>query len=264
MTRKDLLYIQTIQTETFKAVFETLREIIQDCNIIANEDGLRILMMDSIGSTLVHLKFHAENFDEYICNAEQMTLGVSVQSIYSFFKDISKNDVLTMRIEEGKEHLLYINFDNPDYKSSEENTYKLLDIEEHHVPVPDVEFDSICRLSSAFFQRILRSYARVSDSIIIGTSGSSMIFSSDGDFGARRRVIGETTSQNGDGIFFCRKTQNDEIIEGRYPIKSLLLFAKAANIHPSVEIFIKKDFPIIIQYQHALGHLRFCLVPMQT
>jgi len=264
MPRKNLLHIQTIQTEAIKSVFETLREIIQDCNIIANEEGLRILMMDSIGSTLVHLKFYAENFDNYECDRE-LTLGISVPAIYSLFKTISKNDVLTMRVEEGKEHLLIINFDNPDFKASEEIEYKMLDIDDSEVPVPDVEFDSICRLSSAYFQRILRSRQRTSDTISIGTAGNSMIFSSAGDYAKRRLVVGETTSQTGDGIFFCRKTKDDEIVEGTFPIKSLLLFAKATSIHPSVEIFLKKDFPIIIQYPVAnLGTIKFALAPVQN
>lgn len=263
MPRKNVLHIQTIQTEAIKSVFETLREIIQDCNIIADEEGLRILMMDSIGSTMVHLKFFAENFDNYECNAEQITLGISVPAIYSLFKTISKNDVLTMRIEEGKEHLLIINFDNPDFKASEEIEYKLLDIDDNEFPVPDVEFDSICRLSSAYFQKILRSRQRTSENISIGTVGPSMIFTSSGDYARRRLVVGETTSQIGDGIFFCRK--NEDIIEGTYPIKSLLLFAKATSIHPSVEIFLKKDFPIIIQYPVAnLGILKFALAPIQN
>lgn len=257
--KKELLHVQTIQSEAVKSVFETLKEIIHDCNLIADKDGLKIFMMDPSQSTLVHLNIYAENCNLYYC-AKKMCLGISIPSFYKLLKLIDKNDVLTFKVYSGEEDILHVDLHNSAKKSVRKIKYKLLDLEEEKLDFPVVEFQSIIRMPSSDFQQICRAESIINDVIEISTNNDRLIIRCYGDFASSERILGESLEDD-DGIHFTKKNDSEEIVQGKYALRSLLLFTKATNVHSSVELFLKNDFPIIIQYQVAdLGLLKFAQV----
>ena len=61
------MHLKTVQASAFKAVFEVLKDIINDVNVYFTETGIRILTIDTAHVTLVHMNLAAENFEEYEC-----------------------------------------------------------------------------------------------------------------------------------------------------------------------------------------------------
>ena len=59
--------------------------------------------------------------------------------------------------------------------------------------------------------------------------------------------------------------QNDnpeQIIQGVFALKYLVLFTKCTNLCNSINLFLKNDYPLIIKYDIAsLGHIKLCLAP---
>ena len=89
----------------------------------------------------------------------------------------------------------------------------------------------------------------------ISSSGSKFILESIGDFATQKIIIGE--AQN--GLIFSKKNQN---VSETFDLKYLNSFTKSTNLCSTVEIFLKKEYPLVIDYNVAnLGKLQFCLAP---
>lgn len=57
-------------------------------------------------------------------------------------------------------------------------------------------------------------------------------------------------------------TKSDKTIEGRFSLKYLSLFCKAANLSNTIELFLRESYPLILKYNVAsLGELKFCVAP---
>jgi len=53
----------------------------------------------------------------------------------------------------------------------------------------------------------------------------------------------------------------DEIIQGNFNLKFLTLFTKCSSLSRTIQLHLQNDFPLIIEYNHLLGNIKFCLVP---
>jgi hypothetical protein len=59
-----------------------------------------------------------------------------------------------------------------------------------------------------------------------------------------------------------RKT--NEIVQGMFELKYLVLFTKCTNLCSSTEIYLKNDYPLILRYMVAnLGEVRLVLAPQK-
>ena len=82
-----------------------------------------------------------------------------------------------------------------------------------------------------------------------------LIFTATGEIASNEVICGETN--NGLNIV-CK--DNDEIIQGNYDLKNLILFTKCTNLCTNVELFMKSDYPLVIKYCVAsLGYIHLCL-----
>ena len=56
-----------------------------------------------------------------------------------------------------------------------------------------------------------------------------------------------------------------EIYQGVFNLKYLVMFTKCTNLSSVVELYLKNDYPLIIQYSvGSLGLIKLCLAPQQT
>ena len=98
----------------------------------------------------------------------------------------------------------------------------------------------------------------LSDNIEITTYEQQITFKCKGDIADQETSIGQ--SQTG-GMSFL-KNENNEIIQGIFSLKYLVLFTKCTNLSTSIELYLKNDYPLIIKYTVAsLGEIKLCLAP---
>ena len=142
-------------------------------------------------------------------------------------------------------------------------TYKLnlMDLNEETIQIPPAQFSSVITMPSNDFQKICRDMHNLADDLEIKSLGNQLIFSCKGDFASQETCIGETNS----GMSFLQNQKPDEIVQGIFALKHLVLFSKCTNLCNSVELYLKNDYPIIIKYSVAnLGEVKFCLAPKNT
>ena len=57
--------IKTVQSSAIKILVESLKEILTDANLIIDENGIKLIAMDSTHSVLVYLKLDADKFESF-------------------------------------------------------------------------------------------------------------------------------------------------------------------------------------------------------
>jgi hypothetical protein len=63
-----------------------------------------------------------------------------------------------------------------------------------------------------------------------------------------------------EGINSISNKKNDEIVQGIFSLKYLVLFTKCTNLSSIVELFLKNDYPLITKFSVAsLGHVTLAL-----
>jgi proliferating cell nuclear antigen len=91
------LFARSLQSKHFKTIFETLKELLIDTNIQWDKDGLKIIDLDNTRVVMIHLRIHADKFEDYVCE-EPITMGVNLTNLNKLMKTVD-SDTLTFYLE---------------------------------------------------------------------------------------------------------------------------------------------------------------------
>lgn len=254
-----MLFFKTVQGNAFKSLFEVLKEILHDVNIMFDKEGMRIMTVDGSHVALVHLRLDAKNFEEYVC-PNPMHVGINMNNIYKLLKIASNHDTISFSIEPNDKSNLVIKIENSEKRTSTTFKLKLLDVDIEELSMPEIEFNSIITLPSAYFQRLCKDMSNISELMTIRSRSDELVLSCQGDFASQETTIRDASMSGGEGPMF--RAKSDEIVEGTYMLKYLILFNKSSTLSNTMELFMRMDYPLIMKYHVAnLGELQFCLAP---
>lgn len=233
----------TVQSSSVKAVFEVLKEIINDVNVYFTDEGVSIVTLDTARTSLIDLQLAADNFEEYEC-PEPIIAGINVSNTFKLLKSIGNSDILTMSIT-SKEYM-DIEILSEAKKQKSRFQLKLLDIDEHQIEVPELTCSCMTTMASVDFQRICRDMGNIGSEIAIARHKNIMTLTCEGDFANQETSI-ETIEKVEDAV------------SGVYSLKYLNIFTKATGMCASVQLMQESAF-LILQYNVAnLGYLKFYL-----
>ena len=254
---KNVLESKSVQASALRILIEALKEILTDANFECDETGIKMIAMDSSRTVLVHLKLNADKFESYICK-EKRVLGISMINLFRIIKTMNNNDTFTLFLEREKDSVLGIKIENSEKNTTSTFHLNLMDLDVDNIQIPSVEFESVITMPSTDFQKIIRDMHNYADLIDIKSVEDHLIFSCKGDFCSQETIIGETD----DGMNFAKNKKPDEIIQGEFALKHLVLFGKCTNLCNSIQMFLKNDYPLVIKYTVAsLGEIKLCLAP---
>ena len=155
-TNDKLIELKTVQTNSFKNLFESLKEILTDINIEFSKDGLKIISMDATTQTiLVHLKLDNEKFEYYYCR-EKIVIGLNLPNFFKIIKTITNNDVLSLYINLKNQNLIGIKIENSDKNYLTNYFLNLIEVDEQSIQIEPPKFESIITMPSNDFNKVLR------------------------------------------------------------------------------------------------------------
>jgi proliferating cell nuclear antigen len=138
---------------------------------------------------------------------------------------------------------------------------KLFDTDVEDISIPSLNFTSIIHMQSTDFQKICRDMNVLGEKIEITSSGSNLIFRCTGDFAEQETVI----TDNQASMKVQTKGTTNEIVQGIFQLKHLVLFTKCTTLCPSIELYLKNDYPLILRYMVAnLGEVKLVLAPIKN
>lgn len=249
--------LKTIQSSAFKILIEALKELLTDTCIEFDETGLKIVAMDNSHIVLVHLKLDAEKFEHYYCE-KKISIGVNMLNFHKLIKTINSNDTLTLYIDSVDHNHLGIKIENSEKNTKTHYKLNLLDLDTPSITIDPVEFNSVITLPSTDFQKIIRDMNNLSDFVEIRNINKQLVFGCKGDFCNQETII----SDNDNGVQNITSKVTDEIVQGFFHLRYLVMFTKCTNLCTTVEMYLKNDYPLIVKYSVAsLGDLKLCLAP---
>lgn len=245
-----MVRLKTIQANAFRTVFEVLKDIINDVNLVFRPEGLMVVTLDTARVTLVHLVMPAENFEEYHCDREH-TAGLNVSNTYKLLKSVTNTDTLSMSIDDS--YLLHIHIENAAKKSSTSFEFKLLDINDDMLSVPEIDMNILTTIPSIDFQRVTRDMSNLAQDIRITRNKKTLELECEGGFASQKTIIE------------CVEPGANKPLGNVFSLKYINMFNRATSLCASVQLMQHEDdenMPVVFRYTVAnLGELKFYLAP---
>lgn len=250
------LEVRTVQSSAFKILVEALKELLTDTCIEFDETGMKIMCMDHDHVVLVHLKLDAARFEHYYCESK-IVIGVNMLNMYKLIRAINSNDILTLFIDSEDLNHLGIKIENGEKNTKTTYKLNLLDLDNEKISIDAADFNSLITLPSIDLQKIIRDMNNIADDVEIKNIDTQLILTCKGDFCCQETIIAD--NENGNAI---SSKNSDEIVQGVFSLKYLVLFTKCTNLCNTVELYLKNDYPLLVKYTVAsLGHVTMALAP---
>jgi proliferating cell nuclear antigen len=290
-----ILELETTHTAPFKILFEVLKDMLTETNIIfrsgnkkvegsetdpgeattntdiEESDCMKISAIDPTKTVLINVKLDGEHFNKFVCKKKKICIGVNLSRFYKVIKTLNKNDILSLSVDHENKNYLEIKIDSPDEKKNSEFNFKLLDLDEDKTKIPEVSFDAVVTMESQEFNRLCREMNNIADYVEIKCLHDKIIFTCKGDFTDRKTTYRTSSSSTEDDTILVsishastKKADAPQIVQGIFELKNLVLFSKCTTLCNEIEIYIRNRFPLVIKYTVAtLGRILLCLTPIK-
>ena len=223
--------------------------------------GVVLKEVNKTGKILVYMRLDADKFDVYKYNyhKKKLTLGIDIGFLLKSLKCLSHFDTMTWLVDDEDINKLIVILES--VEKNEKKTFKLnlMDIEEQTYDITPIQFPYSISLPSPDFHKYCKDMASSMEKMEIKATSKKLIFSGTGEIGFIEFDVGESSG----GLQITSTTSNlNEIVQGLFELKFLLIFTKCTNLCNHVTLFLKNDYPIIVTYQiAALGEIKLVLSP---
>ena len=254
----NLFEIRTVQSAAFRTLIEALKEILTEANLEFDSTGIKVIDVDETHTVLTYLRLHSDRFEYFYCPAKYI-LGINMIYLFKLIKTLNNTDSLTLFLPASNPNKLGIRAENADKGTTNTWMMKLFDTNVENIEFPNISFTSIIHMPSLDFQKICRDFNALAEKLEITSSNSDLIFRCMGDF-----VDGETVIMSNNGREIEVERNTNDIVQGVFELKYLVMFTKCTNLCTSTQIHLKNDYPLVLRYMVAnLGEVRLVLAPQK-
>jgi proliferating cell nuclear antigen len=269
-----ILELKTSQTIAIKVLTDTLNSLLTDVNFIfypknmendsddndqKQTGGLIIKEINKTGTILVYIKLDADKFDYYNYNyhKKKISLGINLNNLLKCLKCMSNFDTMAWAIDNDDINKLIITLESSERKEKKIFKLNLMDLDEEKYEIEPIDFPYSITLPSQDFQKYCKDMSSATDKIDIMCTKSKVIFSGNGELGCVEFEVGET---NGGLSIEVNSSCNEEIVQGLFELRFLIIFTKCTNLCNTVTLYLKNDYPLIVRYSIAnLGEIKLVL-----
>lgn len=258
LNENNIVEFQTIKPDPFKKLFESLKEVIVDVNLVFDLDGLKIYAMNNHKTALVYFRIKKESLEHYYV-AERFLAGINIITFFKQLKSGQSDDILLLNIDSRCSDTVNITYSS-EFRESV-SRYSLMNVDEEDHYNQKYEYSSNIKVRANILQTTIKDLSQITKNIEIKNIGHQLIFStydsdqSDHSISKDITIKLEQDSISGD-------IDEDDITQGVFDIELIVRFVKATTINPNgfVKMYLKNDAPLILEYDiSSLGLLRFMI-----
>lgn len=268
------LELRTVQSSAIKTLIEAMKELLTDVVLEVDENGIKVIAMDTARVVLVHLKLDASRFEYFSCNAP-LHLGVNMINLHKLIKTVGNSDTLTLYVEKDDPNHLGVKIESSEKNSRTIYKLNLLDMECNALSVAPTQFEDRILLGSTEFQKLCRDMHNLADVVEIKVVNGEVTFSCKGDFSTQETVLCNGCLQPINEDYDDDENQSDnemashddkqDITQGMFNLKYLVMFTRCTNLSSNVELYLKNDYPLIVKYNvSCLGEIKLACAPQSA
>lgn len=226
-----------------KTSFEAISSIVDEVQMKADGDGLRLDALDRSHITFVHLELKSALFDVFSCD-EPLKINVDTEELMKVLKRTKSEDVVELTVDEGN---LIVTFEDEARRTFK---IRLIDIEYEAPSPPELEYPTEFEIPFNLLKNSIQDISIVSDKIALIVDSDKFIASAEGEFGDAKieYLHGEKITENAKSVFSLEK------------IKEML---KADKFSETAVMRLGNDMPLTLSLNMVAdeGELSFLLAP---
>ena len=266
-----LFHLRTDNVQCLKKLIDALKELMIETNMCFSKKSINISHINSKGSIYCFLEIRAdmvnneENF--YHCdfnNDNPLSVGVNLLHLAKILKCIGSNNILHLETQKYDKNTLNIKVENTNKSEMSLYSMKYIEINEEKLSIPDVEFETILKLNSKYFQKIIKDICSLDAKYVdIKFCSGQLFISGIGGYIFRETIIEESTGKNNImSVDYVRDENN--ISQGKFDIKDLITISKFTGLSKTLTIKMKNDIPLVIELEiDNIGNL-VLLITLKT
>lgn len=210
-----------------------------------NPGGIRITALDEQQALMIYVKLNSVNFAEYYVRHPNFNVGLDLRELYKFMKGIDKDSVMTISVDKDDDQKIEFHLQNPDKGIDTHYRQKMMDIDSNAKRMPrSSEFDISVTMATQDFRKICSEMSQFSEHIEIICTAKEITFKCLGDQNELVKTF--KNGENGNVKFESKK--KSIVVQAIYSLKYLLTFGKCVNLCNDVQLYLKNDYPLFIQY----------------
>ncbi len=226
-----------------KTSFDAISSIVDEVQMQADSEGLRLDALDRSHITFVHLELKPGLFDEFAID-EPLKINVDTEELMKVLKRAKSDDIVELSVDEGNLILIFEGDARRRFK------IRLIDIEYEAPSPPDLEYPTEFEVPFALLKNSIQDIEIVSDKIVLTVDADKFIAEAEGEFGDAKieYLHGEKIDINAKSIFSLEK------------IKEML---KADKFSDTIVLKLGNDMPLNLSLKMISdeGELSFLLAP---
>jgi proliferating cell nuclear antigen len=226
-----------------KTSFDAISSIVDEVQMQANEEGLKLDALDRSHITFVHLELKNDVFDIYQCE-EPLKINVDTEELMKVLKRAKSEDMVELTVDEGN---FIITFEGEARRTFK---IRLIDIEYEAPSPPQLEYPTEFEVPFNLLKDSIQDIGIVSDKIALQVDEDKFNASAEGEFGDAKieYLHGEKIGEKAKSVFSLEK------------VKEML---KADKFSETAVIRLGNDMPLNLALKMASdeGELSFLLAP---
>ena len=265
------MLVKTVQVNTFKYAIDSVKDILGEVSLVFHPDkGVIMPAVDAGKKAFVHLLLRAENFEIFRVD-KQIVATFDIGHLYKIVKNVSSHsfDTLAMAVEDD---MLKIHMENTTTSASVSYDLRLVKDARTELDIPDIDYTVAFMIDAREFARYLRDIQAVANIVKLSVKNKHVVLVALGAMGkCKIRVpVAKTRTETAPrrvqmkGVeFVLNDLPHGASVSGKYGVRYLTAFCKAACLGGLMCMKISQDMPVCCEYTvGSLGTLRFYLCPL--
>lgn len=292
MNDNKIIELKTEHSTQMKILFGVIERIvskiqirfIKDPDIVYNPEGkpsggMCIIAFDDNLTCIIHVKLYSCKFLEYYAKYSIFNIGLEIRDLNKFVKNIGEDTILSISIDEDDKHYIKFNSENQIKGIKKSHKQHIIDIDDNAKRLPGrTEFESTVFMDISNFIKICSEMKRFSYYVEIKCTRKKIIFKSVMDslnymevewtedeiiFKSVENKFEITTISKNNNLTILFLNENEiSMVRNVYYIEDLLSLDKCENLCDDVQIYLKNDHPLFIDFiVRNLGRMIICISP---
>lgn len=249
-----------------KVLFDVLKDIVSDCNLVFSHEGLSIVALDpeKVAAVAVHLRSPA--FYEFKEDpSKALFIGVNMQHLYRLVRGVQAVHSVRMEINPETPNVLKLVIYHPTNGIVSTTSLYSLDLPKEQPSLPTLTFDAVARIPTTDFMRSIKDLSHGAKKLTVSFAQAEVAdHPTHLTFAAKGTNYSYTTS-----IAVCPAEtglvwvyNNLHSLRASYLIKYIEKFAKP-QFGKSMSISFDKDGAMNLAYEGlAIGEMNMTVCPI--
>jgi proliferating cell nuclear antigen PCNA len=253
--------LKTTRTSAIKTICDTFNSnsIFTDVNfifypniitngVVTQTGGLVIKEVNKTSTVLAFVKLDANNFDNYYYNYNfpKLCLGLNLSNLLKCLKCMSHFDTMIWKVDSDDINKLIIVLESSEKKEMKTFKLNLMDLDEEFYEIEPIEFPYAITLPSQDFHKYCKDMALSTEKIELICTKNELLFTGNGESGQVEFKVCET---NGGLNIKVNSKCYEEIVQGIYDLRLLIIFTKCSSLSENVTLYLKNDYSLIVEYE---------------